>query len=206
MREPSPPSEEFRSTFGRALTVAVGVVCGVTLVGLAVSDGVEGVLRGAPWLLLVAGSCWACFWRPAVVVDDAGVRLVNVLRTIDVPWPAIRAVDTKWALTLVTAYGRFTSWAAPAPGRREATRATRQDAAVLPPGTATAEGIRPGDLPSSASGSAALLVRRRWERLRREGHLDEPRLERERVPVRWHVGTIVGAIVLSALCVVGLVV
>ena len=56
-----------------------------------------------PWALLVGGACWATFWRPRVEVSDAGVRVVNVTRTIDIPWPALRDVDTKWALTLDTA-------------------------------------------------------------------------------------------------------
>ena len=66
-------------------------------------------------------------------------------------------------------------------------------------------GLRPGDLPSTASGSAALLIRRRWEALRKAGHLDEPRLEWERPPVTWHVGMLVGAGVLVVLTVLGLV-
>ena len=86
------------------------------MVALSSSDGPSALWRAGPWLALVAGACWALFWRPEVVVDDGGVRLVNVSRTIDVPWPSIQAVDTKWALTLITAYGRFTGWAAPAPG------------------------------------------------------------------------------------------
>ena len=100
-------------------------------------DGPSALWRAGPWLALVAGSCWALFWRPEVVVDDGGVRLVNVFRTIDVPWPSIQAVDTKWALTLITAYGRFTGWAAPAPGMHEAVRAHR---AATPSISRTARG------------------------------------------------------------------
>jgi hypothetical protein len=195
---------EFRPVFGRALCVVVGAICAASLVMLLVQDPVDA-LRAAPWLLLVAGACWALFWRPCIVVDDGGVRLVNVLRTIDLPWPSIFVVDTKWALTLVTAFGRFTGWAAPAPGLRQILLAGREETAHLPSSTASADGIRPGDLPSSPSGGAALLIRRRWEALREAGHLENPRLEHESAPITWHVGTIVAGLALVALALVALV-
>jgi hypothetical protein len=187
------------------LSVVVGTICGGVLVALVIADPTSA-LRAAPWLLLVAGACWAVFWRPEVVVDDSGVRLVNVTRTIDLPWPSIQAVDTKYALTLITAYGRFTGWAAPAPGALAARRATKQDTMHLPASTAAPGGIRPGDLPTSASGSAALLVRRHWERLRDDGFLDDPRLERAAPPITWHRLTLGVGAGLLVLAVVGLLV
>ncbi len=190
----------FRPLFGRVLTVAIGLLCTGAFVWLLVDDP-AGAARALPWLLLVVGACWAVYWRPHVVVDDGGVRLVNPLRTIDLPWPAIQAVDTKFALQLITAYGRFTAWAAPAPGLRQVLLAGREEAKHLPPSTTHAGAIRPGDLPSSPSGSAALLIRRRWEALRDAGHLDDPRLEHERAPVHWHIGTMVGAGVLIVVAV-----
>ena len=154
----------------------------------------------------MVGACWALYWRPCVVVDDSGVRLVNPFRTIDVAWPAIHAVDTRWALTLVTAYGRFTSWAAPAPGARHIALAARGDAHHLPESTVDDGGVRPGDLPTSASGGAALLIRRRWESLRDAGYLDDPVLEHESAPVRWHIGTMAVAAALIVLAALALVV
>ena len=194
--------EEFRPWFGPALCVGIGIICVVAAVGLLVRDGL-GALPALPFLALVGGACWAVFWRPAVAVDDSGVRVVNVLRTIDLPWPSILAIDTKWALTLITAYGRYTAWAAPAPGIHEAIRATKRDAEDLPESTFTVEGIRPGDLPSSSSGAAAVVIRRRLQELRDAGYLENPRLEHERPPVTWHVATIAGGLVLAGLAVVG---
>ena len=128
----------FRPWFGRALSVGIGAVVRDRAGGAAVRRSGDGAARRA-WLALLAGSCWAVFWRPQVVVDEGGVRLVNVLRTIDLPWPSIQAVDTKWALTLITAYGRFSGWAAPAPGAR-ATLPGRQAGGQAPPGE---RGVRP---------------------------------------------------------------
>ena len=184
--------------------MCVAIVCGVGLAGAAATDGAGALWTVGPWLALTALSCWATFWRPEVVVDDGGIHVVNVFRTIDVPWPSLRAVDTKWALTLITDHGRFTAWAAPAPGRRSAARHDRGDLRRLPSGMRVAGAIRPGDLPGSESGSAALLIRRRWERLRDAGHLDGARLEHESAPITWHLGWIGASVALIAMCAAGL--
>ena len=196
-------STVFRPTFGRVLCIGVWILCLVAVI-LTVHNGVGEVLVMMPWLLLVSGAVWTMFWNPRVVVDDGGVHLVNPLRTIDVPWPAIQNVDTKWALTLITTYGRFTAWAAPAPGGlATARKMTRTDREAIPSSARDAQGaIRPGDLPETASGSAALIIRNRWEELRDAGWLDDPILEHERVPVRWHWLTIVIGAALVVACAV----
>ena len=192
--------EIYRPWFGRILTIVICGICAVTAIVVAWRNGVRELVQVAPWLVLVAGACWAAFWRPHVDVSDGGVRLVNVFRTIDLPWPAITAIDTKWSLTLETAYGTFTAWAAPAPGVRGAVRATRGDGKHLPSAT-----YRPGDLPSSASGEAAVLIRRQWDALRAAGHLDNPRLEHEHAPITWHVAILAAGLALVVLGIVGIV-
>jgi hypothetical protein len=190
--------EEVRPWWGRALTVVIAVICAGMTLSFAVAGDLSDAVLMAPWTGLLALLCWATFWRPGVIVSDGGVRLVNVSRTIDIPWPALRAIETRWALTLVTAYGRFTAWSAPAPGARSALlsrRATRREA---PAGAD--DGIRPADLLDTPSGEAAALVHRRWTALRDAGHLDDPRLERDRATVHWHVGL---ALAVAALLTVG---
>jgi len=189
------------------LSVAVWLICSVGLV-TTIGAGIAQALTVLPWLLLAAGLVWVVFWNPRVVVDDGGVQVVNPLRTIDVPWPAIRSVDTKWALTLITAYGTFTAWAAPAPGGLStARRIARTDGQAIPSSARDADdAIRPGDLPTSPSGSAAQIVRHRWEELRDAGWLDNPRLEHAAAPVRWHWLTItIGAALVVACTVAALV-
>ncbi len=198
----------FRPWFGQALTVVIALVCVVSVTGVAWQYGLGDGVRVAPFLAMVAGACWAVFWRPHVAVDDGGVELVNVLRTIRLPWPSIREIDTKWTLTLDTAYGRFSAWAAPAPGaahlvRTDLRRDTREARGTWDPDV---QDVRPGDLPSAPSGGAALVIRERWRRLRDAGYLDDPRLEFERAPVRWHLDLLVGALVLSTLGLLALVV
>lgn len=195
----------FRSTFGRVLTGGLALLALTAVVVLLARDPLE-LLRALPWLALVVGACWALFWRPCVIVDDGGVRIVNPLRTIELPWPSIVAVDTKWSLTLVTAYGEFTAWAAPAPGARQTALAARTETKHLSPRIDGGGGVRPGDLPSTLSGGAALHIRQRWERLRDAGYLEDPRLEHDAAPIRWHVGTVVAAAALMVAAAVALVV
>ena len=186
--------EEVGSTYGRALTIALGVVCLGTTIAVGVFAGWTDAALTAPWTALFALLCWAAFWRPRVVVSDAGVQLVNVTRTIFIPGRRSTSIDTKWALTLVTAHGRFTAVERPAPGAR---------------GAVAVDGARGADERPAydfvrrrpAAVEAAALVRERWDRLRAAGHLDDPRLERDRPQVRWHVGT---GLAVAALLAVGI--
>lgn len=198
-------AHRYRSRFGRGLAVFIWVLAGLALVALVNQGGVDGLIRGGAWPLLAALLVWAMFWRPCVVVDDGGVELINVFRTIRLPWPSITEVDTRWALTLHTAYGRFAAWAAPASGWQPGRRLTEQDARAVPAET-TARGtsIRASDSPHSPSGEAAMQVRRRWQELKDAGHLDDPRLEFDRPPVQWNLPLLIALPVLVGWAVVGL--
>lgn len=192
----------YRPTLGRTMTAVAAVACLAVLIVVGVRIGFDESLAVLPWLVLAVGSCWATFVNPRVEVSDGGVRLVNVMRTIDIAWPAITAVDTRWMLTLQTDYGEFAAWAAPmgtnAVGRMG--RAYRRgDLATVEAAHDPGRRIGIGDLPDTPSGAAALLIRRRWNDLRTAGHLDDPRLEHRRPPVRWHwPQVIVGATLAAA--------
>jgi hypothetical protein len=69
------------------------------------------------WLLAATAALACLFWRPAVVVDDAGVELRNLVRDVRVPWPALEVLDTRYTLTLHSGGRRYQSWAGAAPGR-----------------------------------------------------------------------------------------
>jgi hypothetical protein len=154
--------ETFTTRSSRALAV---LTWGLAATGLALTLGTAGLAGArfaAPFLLLaVAG--WVMFWRPAVVVSDAGVELRNPFRSIGVPWDALAHVDTKYALTLVAGGRRFTAWAAPAPGIWGARNARPEHLRGLPESTyGPARSVRPGDLAHTHSGQAAAVVRERW--------------------------------------------
>ena len=149
---------------------AFGVVATVVMAG----PGALGAI--APWAL-IAFMGWQLFWMPAVVVHDAGVTLENPFRSVEVPWAALVHVDTRFALTLVTARKSYVSWAAPAPGIWGGRHARPEDLHGLP---ATSYGpgksVRPGDLKTTDSGQAAMLVRARWHELVESGQAGNRRL------------------------------
>lgn len=124
----------------------------------AVADG-AALEFGAP-LVLIGLLGWAAFWRPCVEVSDGGVLVVNTLRTVHVPWPAIEAVEGRYGLRLRTAYGAVTAWAAGAPTGRQRARGVDSE--------------------------AARAVTERLEALRAAGHLDDRRLERPDLRTTWH--------------------
>lgn len=182
--------------------MVVTVLAGASLVVLVVGTGLGDALLALPWLLLLVVTCWAFFWRPCVTVSDAGVRLVNVTRTVFLPWPTIRAIDTRFALSLVTEFGRHSAWAAPAPGAGTALRSQmrmRRDDSDDP--TGTRRSVAKGDLEGTPSGDAAAMVRRRWEHLRSSGYLDDPKVEHRRAPITWHWRVAALVVVLGAACV-----
>jgi hypothetical protein len=189
--------------WGRALTIAIAAICLAVTIWTGIGYSWADAAVTAPWMALLTLTCWATFWRPRVTVSDAGVELVNVSRTVFIPWPALHDIDTKWSLTLITAYGRFRAWSAPAPGTRGAlmSHADRRKEHGQR-GPQHEEIVRPGDLVDSPSGSAAALIHRRWDAVRAAGHLEEPRLERDRAQVDWHVATGLAAVALLAVGVV----
>lgn len=198
--------EVFRPGFGRGLTVVLGCIGVLSLVVVAARSGPTATLLTLPWVALFMTCCWAIFWRPSVEVSDAGIRMVNVTRTIDVPWPAVLDVETRYALTIDTAYGRFAAWAAPAPGAGPALRTAMRSRPRRPDNTGnegddTARSVTMGELAGTPSGEAAIIVRRRWERLKDAGFLDDPQLEFDRAPIRWHwrIGASVAALAAIAM-------
>ena len=191
--------ETFRPTFSRGTAGAVIALCAISAVAVLLSGRTVDRVQIIPWLVFVAAMSWAMYWRPCVEVSAGEVKVVNVTRTYDIPWPAIEGIDTRWALTLETTYGRVRSWAAPAPGRQLLRRIDRGDLTI--PGYRVGDVARPSDLSGTESGAAALIVRQRWQALREDGFLDDARLEFERMPVTWHWDVVIGLPLLLAVAV-----
>lgn len=184
---PSPETVVLRSRFGIALTVVVWLICLIVLITLGVERGATDLLRRTPTVLLVGYGCWMLFWAPAVVVDPSGPTLRNVFRSHHITWPAIQRIDTKYSLTLFTAKGKFTAWAAPAPSRFSMMNARKQELTMLPESTyGPGQSVGLGDLPKSESGIAAYYIRRDWEALRDAGHLDLGVVEGTGATTTWH--------------------
>lgn len=189
-----------RPRFGIALTVAVWATCLVVLVTAGIDRGLADALRYSPGILLTGYACWMAYWAPAIRIDPSGVSLRNIIRTRRVTWPAIQRVDTKYALTLVTAQRKYSAWSAPAPSRFTMMNARRQEIQSLPESTyGPGYSIGLGDLPKSDSGLAAYHVRSQWEGLRDAGHLDLGVVEGSGIVTTWHRKELIALAVLVAL-------
>lgn len=188
----------FRPVFGRVLAGVIVAIATVGVVGFLVVSPADA-LRFGPALALLAVGTVATFWLPSLEVAEAGVTVRNVFRTIEIPWGAIRLVDTRFALTFDTDEGRVSVWASPAPNRYASASATARGAgrAAGPGGFAP----RPGDLLETDSGAAAFVIRQHLEDLRADG-----RLEAADGPLRrrTHVATIVTLAVLTVATALGL--
>ncbi|MEJ1229558.1 MAG: PH domain-containing protein [Galbitalea sp.] len=195
-------STTLRPLFGKVLVVLMWLICASALVGLILESDPLAFFRYVALIAFAAYGVWILFWSPSVTITPAGVTVRNLLRSFDVSWPAIERVDTKFALTLFTAARKIVAWSAPQPSRFAAIRTSRAEIRNLPESSYGVGGsIRPGDLPASASGLAALYVRRYWEQLRDAGHLDSGVIEGTGVVTHW---LRTESIVLGALLVVGI--
>jgi hypothetical protein len=176
---------DYKPVFGRILAVTTVVVCAIGVVAMFWNDPLSGLRYVWP-VLFVAALAWALFWRPSLHVAEHGIRVRNVLRTWEVPWPAIERIDTKYALTLYTARGRVPVWAAPAPGRHRTMGLSKADFAGIGDSARGEHGsLRPADAVSTPSGNLAQLIRGHWERLRDAGMFDHG-VDPEATTVTWN--------------------
>ena len=200
-------SFHYRPLFGRILAVVIVVLCAIGLTSLAVAGDWPGLARTVWPLAFFSALAVALFWRPRILVEDHAVTVVNVLRTFEVPWPAILRIDTRFSLTLFTPERKIPVWAAPSPGIRGAVAIERSDVRNL---TESAYGpghsVRPGDSVSTPSGQVAFVLRKRWEALRDAGHLDSGAIEEGSLKATTHWVTIAVLGVLFAASVVSVVV
>ena len=188
-----------RSRFGQVLVVLLAVIAVVATGGTLLRGDIGMLAHLLPTLALVVVGAWALFWRPAGAITPAEVELVNVLRTVRVTWPAIQDVETRWALTLVTASGRYTAWAAPRQGGYSAAseQSRRLYGSASGPDRSQVRDLAPG---AGVGGLAPALVLAQWRQYRDAGLLVG--VEGVGVTTRWHSRTAV-TLLLLVLLVVG---
>lgn len=194
----------YRPIFGRILSVVIAALGGVAVASSFVAGDPVFALRSIAPVGLIVTLVFAAFWFPSVGVGPDEIEVRNVFSTQHVPWAAIRRIDTKWALELVTDRGTVSAWASPAPGRYSVLTTTRGDVTgTASSARAAGASIRPGDSLSTASGALAHVIRSHWEELRDDGLLDEPGTGAgpRRVP---HVALIVTCAVLAVATAVSL--
>lgn len=103
------------TAIGWTTTVAGALVA--LLIVVQVPPAAAVAMLGLPVLIAAVG--WACYLRPRVLLTGWGLRVVNIVRTHDVPFVRIESIDQRLGVTLTTAAGkRIGVWALPDAGRR----------------------------------------------------------------------------------------
>nr|WP_297425594.1 PH domain-containing protein [uncultured Actinotalea sp.] len=219
------PTYVFSSAYGRVLTAVTAVAAVAAVLAVAGDLPLRDVLTTALAGALVALVVWATLGRPAVEVSDGEVVLVNVTRTVRIPWPLLDRAEARWSLEVHTTDGRrWTAWAAPrgsaAGGAMRAARgrgtaegdrlrwtlwaAPRAAGRAGPAGAAGGHEAQRVRRPGTAE-SVQAAVEERHAALLTAGHLDGARQRAAdaglRVVVTWNVPTIAGALTLSAAAV-----
>ena len=135
--------------------IAVGVIaglCGFALLvpALLTPPRSWSLVSG---VLLVLVLVWLFVVHPCVVVHSEGLRLVNPLRTVELTWPAITEVRSRWSLELVADGARYTAWGVPADAGRP-----RYGRGMLSLGANQVRGRGTTELPTKSKVQAQLVA------------------------------------------------
>ena len=179
----------FRSKFSRVLASATVLVLALAWALVLASQGPAAALATLPTAALLGYLALISFWLPKVSANEELVIIENILRSHRIAVNAIKRIDTKWSLTLVTEKRSYSAWGAPAPGRHTSIFASRDQGSHLPESTYLGGTVRPGDLVNTDSGAPAAYIRRIWES-RTDGPADES--------TTWHYSRIVILLALLA--------
>lgn len=69
-------------------------------------------LESFQWLAAVALVIWALMIRPSLVLSSDGVGLRNMVRDVDISWPVIDLVESRWNIKIFDIEGHsWGSWA-----------------------------------------------------------------------------------------------
>ncbi|MEO8556354.1 MAG: PH domain-containing protein [Actinomycetota bacterium] len=101
--------------------LTLAAVCGaiglVLLVSLAWQWADNPQPLFAAWVVLSLAFTWVLFVRPAVLLDEDGVTIRNVVRDIHIPWVMVTDVESRWSLKVFAGDQGYTAWAISAQGR-----------------------------------------------------------------------------------------
>jgi hypothetical protein len=140
-------------------------VVSLLLAGLAMSQpiifGLGEVVETLLWVSFALALVWLGYVVPLAEIKDNELIIVNPFRIARIGIGAIEDVDTRFALKVTGAFGTISAWAAPAPGRLRHRSHSTEDYRTL--GLKDGELVRPGDLPSTISGSLAFQIRKALE-------------------------------------------
>lgn len=124
---------------------------------------------GLAVVALVSVVVYAIGTRPAVIANDRGVLLRNVLRDVYVPWHRVERIGARWSLTVETSDAVYGSWALSA---GNPTRERQRGRRVFGVGPEVGEDNVPADETSGMVSARLERRRERGARLEPEGDVE----------------------------------
>lgn len=101
-------------TFRQRSPLGLAAVCGITGLVLLVSMAWQWAEHPQPlfaaWVLFILAVVWLLFVRPAVLLDESGVTVRNVVRDVHIPWACLTDVDFRWNLKVFVGDRAYTAW------------------------------------------------------------------------------------------------
>lgn len=183
---------------GSSLAIGWGLIGLCVLLGVLFAFGHGGLdVESACFLIAAALILWAVFVRPSLVLATSGIGLHNIVRDIDLTWPVVDLIESRWNLKVFAADGRgWGSWAITTqrPSARGAVRSGGGSGLGL--GRVAPEDLK--DAPASASSVARTIqeAKEDYERAVRQGQL-APQPEQVRVRPAWpSIAALAAAVVL----------
>lgn len=161
--------EVFRTRWAIPLTVLWVLVAAYVVIDVIRAGNGHDTVVALALVATVSVVIHATATRPAVVIDDGGILLRNIVRDIYVPWSAVEDIDTEWVLTVHTSGRKYVAWAVSArnPARQ------RQSGSSMFSGFASprlremaADAQESAPAASGAAGQASEQVVERWLRWR----------------------------------------
>lgn len=123
------PVERFRSPWSQVLAWAWYLIAVIAAVDLFRRGNGRELAVGLTFLALASAAVYTLAQRPAVLVDDTGLLVRNVLHDVAVPWSRVRGIGTRWSLSIRTDDKEYAAWAIAAknPSRTRGRGARRLD-------------------------------------------------------------------------------
>ena len=95
--------------------LGLAAVCGVTGLVLLVSMAWQWAEHPEPlfaaWVIFILAVVWSLFVRPAVLLDEDGVTIRNIVRDVHIPWAQVGDVECRWSLKVFVGDRAYTAWA-----------------------------------------------------------------------------------------------
>src|SRR5690625_1628199 len=180
----------FKTTFSRFFPPVFTAV-GLAAIVLMVAEDAGELTQSVPFVVAAVLGVWVVFGFPRAEVSDGGITLVNIVRTVHIPWPCFTGADSRWNLRIDTPAGSFTSWARPT-GSGTARRLPRRRGEA----SATFRQLR-----GNTAEAAVVVIGERAQQLKEAGFLDAGTLGRVEVETSLNRPALI-AVVVAGLAVV----